>query len=141
MGAFCMRAAELRQRGDIHRGSRCDRIMELIDEGWEDAAIAKKYGTGSDTIAVYRMWHDDKLTPAGHEGPIEQGRKGARDGAQPKYEIAYELRASGLRYREIAEILGKSTHSVRNMVSRYCVLHGLQGDPAKKNKRKGGDEP
>lgn len=136
-----MTAAELRQRGDIPRGSRCDRIMELIDEGWEDAAIAKKYGTGSDTIAVYRMWHDGTLAPASRDEPSDQGRKGAQDGGKPKYEIAYELRASGLRYRKIAEILGKSIHSARNMVSRYCVLHGLQGDPAKKNRRKGGDEP
>ena len=99
-----MTAEQLRKQGYIPRGTRCDRIMVLIDAAWDDASIARKVGADADTIAVYRMWHDGTLTEPSNEE--ESTNRRTVKGEMPDCAIAWLMHKAGARYGEIARKMG-----------------------------------
>lgn len=113
-----MTAEQLRKHGYIPRGSRCDRIMVLIDAGWDDASIARQIGGDADSIAVYRMWHDGKLTEPTNEEPSAAGRPA--EGVTPDYAIAWLMHKTGADYSEIARKMGRTRAQVRRLIY-YCA--------------------
>ena len=123
-----MTAEQLRKLGFIPRGTRCDRIMELIDSGLDDSSIARQIGGDVDTIAVYRMWHDGTLTEPANEGESAAGR--TAEGETPDYVIAWFLHKARVGYNEIARKMGRTRAQVRRLIYYY----------ADKNRGKAGDK-
>ena len=98
------------------RGTRCAEIMEMIDRGMSDEAIAARYmetdeklETAAQTIAVYRKAHDGTLAPP--EGtPFRHDDKDKRDAT------IMALRQMGRQVSELAEIFGLSGRRVRAVI-------------------------
>lgn len=48
-------------------GTRCAKIMQMIDDGKTDEEIAERWRTTKYDIAVYRKAHDGTLTTINHD--------------------------------------------------------------------------
>ena len=97
-------------------GTRCAAIMEMIDQGLSDEAIAARYmetdeklEAAAQTIAVYRKAHDGRL--AEPEGtPFRRDDKDKRDAT------IMALKQMGRQVSELAEIFGLSGRRVRAVI-------------------------
>lgn len=96
------------------KGTRCNAIMTLIDKGWTDDDIAARFHTTPDTIHVYRLAHDDKLTtlPYTHDA-----YRCALNYKMLMLRVP-ELAAKGYGQRKIADILGVNRDSVRKWLKK-----------------------
>lgn len=103
------------------RGSRCDRIMRLIEQGWSNQAIADLVEAEDYTIQVYRDCLYDTL-PDKYMADEERGRQG-REITQHKV-TAEQRRSIGRMYnagngvKTIAAAAGMTENAVRTTLEQ-----------------------
>lgn len=95
-------------------GTRCDRIMRMIEAGFADAAIAERLknmrgmpqnrDVDASVIAVYRKAYNGTLTTEEHHTPPSRPEDRAA-----RQERILKLHAKGMTSREIAQETGISS--------------------------------
>lgn len=117
-------------------GTRCDRIMRMIEAGFADAAIAEHLknmrgmpqnrDVDASVIAVYRKAYNGTLTTEEHHTPPSRPEDRAA-----RQERILKLHAKGMTSREIAQETGISSSTVRSILA----AHG-EKEPKKPRKHK-----
>ena len=117
-------------------GTRCDRIMRMIEAGFADAAIAQSLkntksepqnrDVDASVIAVYRKAYNGTLTTEEHHTPPSRPEDRAA-----RQERILKLHAKGMTSREIAQETGISSSTVRSILA----AHGAK-EPKKPRKHK-----
>lgn len=99
-------------------GTRCNAIMAMLDKGIGDEAIANRFHTDVETIHVYRLAHDDKLTTISPY-EIEKHMPGERYFIHLINEKIYALHNAGVKPRMIAKMLKLDRDMVRKATKNH----------------------
>ena len=102
-------------------GTRCDRIMRMIEAGFADAAIEEHLknmrgmpqnrDVDASVIAVYRKAYNGTLTTEEHHTPPSRPEDRAA-----RQDRILKLHAKGMTSREIAQETGISSSTVRSIL-------------------------